>query len=191
MLLGVTSSPDSASSTEVVPLGLRPPDYILSWAAPCLCCTQWVEHRWVAWRFARITSRSLKVLFHVASPNSSHTRVLASSTDRVALCLPCWYPAAGSEVPLTKPDSTPSSAWWRSSLHLQGPLFGLSPWQQAPTGSSSLQHPQQWRWNICFREQLEISWTRVCPASSHATRSNSPPVIRWQLSSSLCPTVQN
>ena len=60
------------------------------------------------------------------------------------------------------------------------PPSGCS-WSSAGTGSSAR----------CSQQTFTILYDQVCLASSPAIWSNSPPVIRWQLSSSLHLGVQN
>lgn len=124
-MIGKSSPPsaNSAFSTECGLVGLRrflevflaPPVYNLSWmsAAPHLHCKCWEWSTgfpsWAPWWFARIIQGSLKVLFYALIELIQH---------------PSWSfndcPSHTPQLPLnshrlTKPNRTPSCAWWLPS----------------------------------------------------------------------------
>ncbi|KAL3968637.1 hormone-sensitive lipase [Sarotherodon galilaeus] len=106
------SSPDSASSSEDVSVGLRRSSKYsfhrltifsvdVSSAPPALYTVQ-VEHRFPLLRRLTVCQNLFEAVrksFSMASPNSSHTRVFASATARAAFRLACRYLSAASGVP--------------------------------------------------------------------------------------------
>ncbi len=131
----------------------------------------------------------------MASPNSSQARVFASTTTRAALRLACRYPSAASGVPQANRQLREAAVDNGGGEH--GPLWlnisnlprdpveappevGVDDLSDRGFGQTFPADPLQYAW-VC----------RVCPASSPAIGSNSPPggdqLTAPPLSSPECP----